>query len=201
MSDRLLPINATTAELATEQATARVGDVPVLARGMQDPDECPPALLPWLAWAFSVDDWDPTWSTNQKRQTIAKSAAVHQHKGTIGAVRNAIAALGIEAQVQEWFAQLPAGAPYTFRLLLDADQTGIPLEMLNKLLDIVNSTKNLRSHLDTVVPGATAHSKVFLAGVPGVGSEITVEFNGWNLVSNGAAASDGQFSSNGLDLT
>src|SRR5688500_13103717 len=108
MSD-LLPINATPAERAMEGATSRLTDVPVPPRSMWDADTCPAALLPWLAWAFSVDEWDSSWSEAQKRASIRGSVEIHQHKGTIGAVRDAVAALGVPAQVQEWFNLSPAG--------------------------------------------------------------------------------------------
>ena len=48
----LLPRNATGAERAIEGATARVGAVPTPFRDLWNPDTCPAALLPWLAWAY-----------------------------------------------------------------------------------------------------------------------------------------------------
>ncbi|MDT9105875.1 phage tail protein I, partial [Escherichia coli] len=121
MSD-LLPNNATPLEAALAEAIARISDVPTPARDVWNPDTCQANLLPWLAWAFSVDEWDADWSEAQKRAAIKAAVPVQRYKGTIGAVREALAALGFGVQVQEWFNQLPAGAPYTYRLLLTADQ-------------------------------------------------------------------------------
>jgi phage tail P2-like protein len=197
----LLPPNATAAETALAETVARMSDVPVTVREVWDADTCPSGLLPWLAWAFDVDEWDTTWTDDQKRATIKASVGVHQHKGTIGAVEQAIAALGVSVQVQEWFNQAPAGTPYTFQLLLDASQVGATQAQLLKMLDVVDSAKNLRSHLTTVIPISTSEAALYVAGVPMVGSEITVEFGGIPLLSDGTAISDGTYISNGYKLT
>lgn len=199
MSD-LLPPNATAGERAVSNATARIGGVPVPIRDTWDADTCPASLLPWLAWAFSVDQWDANWSEAQKRATIKSAVAVHRYKGTIGAVRESITSLGIGAQVQEWFVQSPEGEPYTFRLILDATQTSATQAELFKLLEVVTGTKNLRSHLDAVVPGVTSGSEMFTASAPMTGYEITVEYGGGNLLSDGAAISNGAFKSNSFNI-
>lgn len=174
MSD-LLPANATQAERALAGATERIGDVPAAVRDVWDPDTCPDALLPWLAWAFSVDEWDPAWSDAQKRDVIRRSVLVHRYKGTIGAVREAINALGIGAVLVEWFRQIPSGAPYTFRLQLEADQEPITMPAITKLLQVVESTKNLRSHLESVQPGAASTNEVYIGCATVLGLDITVQ--------------------------
>ena len=78
MSDSLLPPNATAAEVAIEAAAARVGAVPVPIRDSWNPATCPAALLPWLGWAFSVDDWDPQWSEERQRAVVAAAVEVHR---------------------------------------------------------------------------------------------------------------------------
>jgi phage tail P2-like protein len=178
VTDTLLPPNATDYERALEGATARISDVPVLVRESWNPDECPPALLPWLADAFSVDTWEPSWSDAQKRQTIKDSVFVHRHKGTIGAVKRALAALGFDVQVQEWFNQVPLGAPYTFRLLLTADQIGYDQDAVSHVDDVVEATKNLRSHLSEIVPQVVTTAGPVMAGVAGIGMDMTVTYSG-----------------------
>jgi phage tail P2-like protein len=197
MSD-LLPPNATSAERALAQTVGRISSIPTPVRDVWDPDTCPAPLLPWLAWAFSVDQWDSGWTETQKRDTIRAAVAVQRYKGTIGAVRDSIAALGIACQVQEWFNQSPPGAPYTFRLILDADQDGITLAQMAKLLDVVASGKNLRSHLDTVVPGVTSEARLYVGAVAQTGHEISVNFGGGGLVFDGSFVAGGVYNSNGL---
>ncbi len=90
----LLPPNSTPAERAISNAMARAWDVPTPAGLMWDPANIPAAYLPWLAWAVSVDNWDPDWPEEQKRAAIAGSAAWHRIKGTRPAVVTALAELG-----------------------------------------------------------------------------------------------------------
>jgi len=197
----LLPLNATTAEIALAETVARMTDVPVPVREVWDADTCPSGLLPWLAWAFSVDQWDTTWTDGQKRATIKASVAVHRYKGTIGAMKQAIAALGVDVQVQEWFNMAPAGTAYTFALLLDASQIGATQSQLLKLLDVVDGAKNLRSHLTTVIPISNSSAPLYGGAAALLGSEITVKFGGIPLLSDGSVISDGTYISNGYKLT
>lgn len=90
----LLPHNATPQEVALELTTARVGAVDVPIRDLWNPDTCPTAHLPWLAWALSVDSWEAAWPEEVKRQALRRSVAVHRRKGTPAAVREALEAVG-----------------------------------------------------------------------------------------------------------
>lgn len=95
MSDTLLPPNASPQEVATDLATLRIAEVPVPLDRLANPLTCPAALLPWLAWAASVDEWDPDWPEDRRRQTIGLAYYVHRHKGTLASVRAALVAAGL----------------------------------------------------------------------------------------------------------
>ena len=90
----LLPPNASPLERATAEALAEIQRVPVPLRDLWRPATCPAHLLPYLAWAFSVDRWDPSWSEAAKRDVIASAFYVHQRKGTISALRRVVEPLG-----------------------------------------------------------------------------------------------------------
>jgi phage tail P2-like protein len=116
----LLPPNSTLLERAIEAAMhKRLNALPVPIRDLWNADTCPAHLLGWLAWAKSVDVWDESWPEAQKRAVIKASRFVHQHKGTIGAVRRALDALGIGLEIREWFET--GDAPGTFRVDAFAD--------------------------------------------------------------------------------
>lgn len=170
----LLPPNATPAERALSEAVARVGDVPVMVREVWNPDTCPPALLPWLAWAFTVDSWNTEWTDEQKRGAIKASIAVHKYKGTIGALTEALAGVGFNAVAQEWFNQLPAGDPYTFKLRIGVEDVGYTQLQFLQLLGTVYATKNLRSWLDEIVPIVVSRAGPRVAAVALTGHEITI---------------------------
>lgn len=175
MSEDLLPPNATAQERALALATARFTAVPVVVREVSTPHDAPSEILPWLAWAFSVDDWFADWNDSQKRQAIARSVSVHRYKGTIGALREALLALGLEVRVIEWYQMEPPGEPYTFDLEIDARQFEVTRDNLLKMLQVVDVTKNLRSHLIGVVPGATFLPTLNLATTALFGVDTTIE--------------------------
>lgn len=174
MSESLLPPNATVVERAMEMAAARIESVPTPARHMWNPQTCPAQLLPWLAWAFSVDEWDTTWTEAQKRATISASYSVHRRKGTIGAVKRALGALGLDIQIVEWFQETPKGDPYTFRIALGSGAEGAPQDKLLKLLAVLNSAKNLRSHLRSIDLTVESKAELFSAGITLIGNEIQI---------------------------
>jgi len=170
----LLPSNSSALERAAAQAGVQATDLPVILRSLWNPETCPLNLLPWLAWAWSVDDWSNDWSERQKRDTVKQALAVQRIKGTIGAVRRALGALGLPVRVQEWFNQTPAGQPYTFRLLLDVDQGALTKADLAKVLEVVANTKNLRSKLETVLLTVTSQAELTVATVTTLGSDLSV---------------------------
>lgn len=90
----ILPTSATEFERSIEAASARIQTFPDYIRPIWDADTCPQAILPWLAWAMSVDDWSAAWSVETKREVIRQSVWVHQRKGTIGAIKRALVAAG-----------------------------------------------------------------------------------------------------------
>jgi phage tail P2-like protein len=93
MSETLLPPNASTLERAVSACAATLDTLPAPPRHVRNPATCPAPLLPFLAWEFSVDEWNPNWGDDIKRAVIAASIDIHRHKGTRGAVRRALAAI------------------------------------------------------------------------------------------------------------
>lgn len=169
-----LPPNATPAERHLALVAGHANDVPVIVREVWNADTSPAELLPWLARAVSIDVWDPEWTTEQKRAAIKASLGVHRKKGTIGAVLDALGALGFTAKVQEWFAQIPQADPYTYRLIIEVDQVGYDLEDVALLLEVVGSAKNLRSHLTEIAPIIRSQVGPVLASAVMVGTELTL---------------------------
>jgi len=89
----LLPRNSSKLERDLEAALSRFDPakrVPELWNG----STCPASMLPWLAWAVSVDDWDPTWGEERKRAAVNESIPIHEHKATPSAIMRAMAVRG-----------------------------------------------------------------------------------------------------------
>lgn len=140
----LLPSNATPQELALERSTARVGAVDVPVGDLWNPQTCPVSLLPWLAWALSVDVWDDTWSESVKRAQIQNSISIHRRKGTVKAVKDVVASFGSSLVMTEWFEN--ASPPYTFDLILTmGGSTPSDAAYQAQITSAIDRVKNVRS--------------------------------------------------------
>lgn len=143
----LLPGNSTQLERLAAQALAEIQRVPVPLRKLLNPDTCPTNLLPYLAWAFSVDRWDGAWPEAAKRAAIRSAYFVHSRKGTIGALRRVVEPLGYLIEVKEWWQLTPNGVPGTFSIVIGVLETGITDEMYEELSWLIDDARPLSRHL------------------------------------------------------
>ena len=126
-------------------ACAVISDLSVPLRDLWNPWRCPVKFLTYLAWAFSVDRWEETWSETVKRQAVSDAFWIHQRKGTVAAVRRVIETLGYNMTLQEWWAVAdPAG---TFRLEIDLNDIGITESMIKELERIIGDAKPVSRHI------------------------------------------------------
>ena len=149
---QLLPHNST----QLERALATAGDLgvdPEIIRGVADSARCPVDFLPWLAWAMSVEVWEAADTEEQQRALIRQSIPIHKHKGTVGAIRRVLKAVGVTADYKEWH-QIPGAAPYTFQLTAWANNNRpgegsiLSPQLYARLRALVDAAKNERSHFD-----------------------------------------------------
>ncbi|ELM3740627.1 phage tail protein I [Yersinia ruckeri] len=145
MNNRLLPAGSSPLEIAAAQACAQLGNVPVPLRQLWNADLCPLPLLPYLAWAWSVDRWDESWPEAAKRAVVKSSAYVHKRKGTIGAIRRVVEPLGYLIKVLEWWKT--GDIPGTFRLDVGVLETGITEDMYRELERLIADAKPASRHL------------------------------------------------------
>lgn len=160
----LLPPNATRAERAIERVMAEaVGEVPVPLRELWNPDTCPPELLPWLAWALSIDTWKSYWPEHVKRARVRAAIEIQRRKGTADSVRQVVAAFGGGVLLREWWEMDPPGSPHTFEMVLTLSGEGgqvATAQFVDDVIAEVMRTKPVRSHF-TFTQG--------LQGIGGVG--------------------------------
>jgi phage tail P2-like protein len=173
MSD-LLPPNATPQERALSLATGR--DVAVPIKQLWSPYTCPESVLPWLAWALSVDEWGTTWPVETQRQVIAASIDQHRKKGTVGALRRALERLGYEVEIDE-----ATGTAYTFRLrfkIRAGESAGgaVIEDAIERATSIALLQKNARSELvGTDFLADTDPVLIYVGGVTLSGMEAQIE--------------------------
>lgn len=170
-TDPLLPPAQTRLEAALGKSMPPVGIVPELIAALWNPAECPAPLLPWLAWALSVDEWDDSWDEAAQRQVIAASFIVHRKKGTVGAVREVLKASNADVTLVEAWQQVPPGTPHSFRIDVEIEDRGITQATLDTIERQVAAVKPERSHFSTRLIGRT-RAKVFI-GVATVSGEVT----------------------------
>ncbi|HBM2977760.1 TPA: phage tail protein I [Klebsiella michiganensis] len=169
-------------------ACASISDLPVSLRDLWNPWKCPVKFLPYLAWAFSVDRWEETWSETEKRQAVSDAFWIHQRKGTVAAVRRVIETLGYSMTLQEWWMVAdPAG---TFRLEIDLNDIGITESMIKELERIIGDAKPVSRHISqlTLSLSVTALASI---GTAFIDSEVITVYPP-EYVPDGGIYYDGQ---------
>ncbi|QPO19607.1 phage tail protein I [Pseudomonas sp. Y39-6] len=146
-AQQLLPGNSTLLERQAAQALAQIQRVLIPLRQLCNPDTCPLEILPYLAWAFSVDRWDSKWTEAAKRSAIRSSHFIHSRKGTIGALRRVVEPLGYLIEVLEWWQTNPLGVPGTFAIKVGVLETGITEEMYQELTWLIDDARPVTRHL------------------------------------------------------
>lgn len=157
----LLPPNATALERAVDQLqAARIDTIETPLRDLWNAWDCPEPLLPWLAWALSVDQWSADWPIEVRRARVAAAIAIQRIKGTAKSVRDVIESFGGNVVLREWFEKVPRGIPHTFSMTvsLGGQSGGAPSsEFIDAVIAEVARTKPARSHFDfTVATNAAA---------------------------------------------
>lgn len=193
----LLPPNATALEKALEATLQSTTQLPIELATLWDAKHCDEALLPWLAWALSVDVWDSTWPVAVKREIIASSILVHRQKGTLKALKTVLENLSVVVDIAEWFEY--GGTPHTFQLRLWVDElpdANTPPEAQHPVLDgalfqkmqrAVDLVKPVRSHY-TIRVGVRWHSDIGLGSLANI-SQL-VRLSGEFSTGNNAARVD-----------
>jgi phage tail P2-like protein len=142
----LLPPNSTPLELAIEQAGAtRIDGVDSQTVGtLWNAETCPEAFLPYLAWAWSA--------VSVKRAVIAAAPQVKRLKGTVAAVRQALAAIGARVVISEWWQT--GGAPYTATVQIYAQaangQPQLSQQLVQDLQSALAASAPARAHITTL---------------------------------------------------
>ena len=163
----LLPPSATRLERAAAAISAPNID-PSPLRTLADSSRIPAAILPWLAWGASTDGWQEALTDDARRALVRNSVSIHQRKGTAGAIRRVLSAIGASIDLAEW--QQTGGAPYTFTLTVwagsnpNATDAGlINVELYARIRRMVDAVKNERSHYQLHV-GARFDGDVRIGG-------------------------------------
>ncbi len=176
-------------------ACAVISDLSVPLRDLWNPWRFPVKFLPYLAWAFSVDRWEETWSETEKRQAVSDAFWIHQRKGTVAAVRRVIETLGYSMTLQEWWTVAdPAG---TFRLEIDLNDIGITEAMIKELERIIGDAKPVSRHISQLTLSVSTKGIANVGCAILDGEEITIYPAGYtpdeSIYYDGQAHYDGNY--------
>ena len=161
----LLPLNATPFERALEAALSQDLDIPI--RKLWSSADCPAGLLPYLAWAMGVEEWDPGWPVAVKRAVVANAFAIHREKGTLAGLKRVLDTAGAEYE----YLERPAGVAMTARLsIFNSNAVYLP-----DIAQAVNRVKRASLDLEIVLQSA-ASGEIPVAG--GLGAATVAKIGG-----------------------
>ncbi|HBX3294513.1 phage tail protein I [Klebsiella pneumoniae] len=172
MSNTLLPPSASAWMRGAEAATAKLSGITVAIRTLWTPTACPVDLLPYLAWALSVDRWDKNWPEEKKIASIQQSYWLHRRKGTRAAVRRVIEDMGFSATFAEWFDV--GDEPGTFRLEVDVNEVGLTPKTLDELNRLIGDAKPVSRHLAQMTIATSSRGGACVGAASFIGEEISV---------------------------
>jgi phage tail P2-like protein len=157
-SDSLLPPNSTPLEVALARLGLRLEDIDLPIAQLWDPWTCPIAALPWLAWSLSVDKWDADWTEEQKRTVTAQAIEDQRRKGSVTAVKTALARIDSLLTLEEWHQASPRRTPHTFEVRLPAigadgvaGGARVSAATTAQIIADVARVSPARSHFDVVI--------------------------------------------------
>lgn len=133
-------------------------------------DELDDVALDELAWQLHIEWYDSTVDIEVKKQLIKKAMEVHMYRGTPYAVEEVIQAYFGDGYVQEWFDY--GGDPFMFKVI--TNNPAVTAELANQFIKVLNSVKNIRSHLETIIVALSGEMNFYYAGVVHTGDFIEV---------------------------
>ncbi|HBG9753988.1 TPA: phage tail protein I [Klebsiella oxytoca] len=195
MNNSLMATGSSVLEQRAAEACAVISDLSVPLRDLWNPWKCPVKFLPYLAWAFSVDRWEESWSEVEKRQEISDAFWIHQRKGTISAIRFVIEKMGYFISIDEWWQVAdPAG---TFRLEVDINDIGLTPSMLSDLNRLIDETKPVSRHMAQMNIAAKVRGDIHTGAALCCGEIISIYPENYepeeNIIYNGVIFHDGDF--------
>ncbi|HBM3276604.1 phage tail protein I [Klebsiella oxytoca] len=195
MNNSLMATGSSVLEQRAAEACAVISDLSVPLRDLWNPWKCPVKFLPYLAWAFSVDRWEESWSEVEKRQEISDAFWIHQRKGTISAIRFVIEKMGYSISIDEWWQVAdPAG---TFRLEVDINDIGLTPSMLSDLNRLIDETKPVSRHMAQMNIAAKVRGDIHTGAALCCGEIISIYPENYepeeNIIYNGVIFHDGDF--------
>lgn len=167
--NNLLPPNATNLEKNVAKVGSKISNLHIPFVELHSIEKCPVSHLPWLAWQYRVEYWNPNWSEQEKRQAVRDSKDFNMQRGTRSSISSLLKTVVTEFEIKAWHEFKPMLQPHTFVVT-------IPNQMLtiNALLQIQTALDATKSARDIYSISANVRSEVsiFSGGICTTGETI-----------------------------
>ena len=119
--------------------------------------------LDHLAYAWDASVWRDSWPIELKRSVVKNVVTEKRKKGTVRAVRDALASIQSAATIKEWWETDPKGTPHTFTIYATLGK-----------IDVLRGFKEnvITGHL---IPAGTGSEKFQHLHMVKLGEEIPIE--------------------------
>lgn len=109
--------------------------------------------LDHVAYGWDASVWRDSWPVSMKRSVLKNVVREKRKKGTLRAVKDAVASIGSGATIKEWWQQEPKGTPHTFEIqaTLGNIEGTLDSEMQEDLFALIDDAKPVRSHYTFVL--------------------------------------------------
>ena len=137
-------------------------------------DNLPSDALPHLAEQYHItgnEGWLQCRNDDEKRDLIKRSIEVHRYKGTKYALLRIFEMFGLEGHIKEWFET--GGEPFTFSVDINFVSKGLDFDLIERLEDLINEYKNVRSHLASLSIGMSSDLKNYKHKMASITGECT----------------------------
>lgn len=171
----LLPANLSKDETVSKAASALDPHLNLMAGEVRFAyvysrlDELTSEQIDHLAVQFHVAAWNSSWSRDRKLAIIKATVETKRKRGTVLAVKDAVATFLNPFQITEWWQSEPKGEPFTFDVQVPLDDIGrfLSEEDQDTLGQLIYEAKSIRSHGSITLKKKLESDFFFSAGALG----------------------------------
>ena len=95
--------------------------------------------------------WRDSWPLERKRSVIKNVIREKRKKGTLNAVKAAVASIGSRTVITEWWQKEPKGSPHTFEIEVDMPIVDFDIEAQEDVFGLIDDAKPVRSHYELLL--------------------------------------------------
>nr|BDD47401.1 hypothetical protein 10 [bacterium] len=118
-----------------------------------DIDNVDPSLFPYLSKHLHITNQEGWWladTDTEKRALIKNALEIHRYKGTKYAIKEVLKKIGVLCDIVEWYEKPDYLKRGEFAVNLEWRKRKYSIDDIEKIKELINEYKNVRSHLKEV---------------------------------------------------